>query len=288
MLSFALVNWGSFSAWIGTYFLGCIKKNHDSSQVITFSKSLGLFNVLKNVSTNVRSISFCSRVRSLSTIFEHTFFMLKLLCKICWTVSLSMLINSAIAQMLRRRFRRTISLTFSMLVSGVFEVLGQLGRWSSPISSLPSLSLLNNLKTWVRDQHSSPPNFNKSYVSVADFPSFTQNFTLTCCSMLTLNMITTEKKKTIHFKQRLLPNCLPHDLEIVTVDGGESTSQYHTRLAAAKFTGKQKKIKSGYFTVTPRTLSLKGCPTSKHHSSWSTGLRLKWNCLSLQIMECPY
>jgi len=65
-------------------------------------------------------------------------------------------------------------------------------------------------------------------------------------------MIPMENKNTIHFKHRLLPNCLPHDLEIVTVNGGESTSQYHTLLAAAKFTGKQEKIKSGYFTATPR------------------------------------
>jgi len=46
----------------------------------------------------------------------------------------------------------------------------------------------------------------------------------------------------IQFKQRLLPNCLPHDLEIVTVNGGESTSQYHTPLAVAKFTGSVKKL----------------------------------------------
>jgi hypothetical protein len=55
----------------------------------------------------------------------------------------------------------------------------------------------------------------------------------------------------MHFKQRLLPNCLPHDLEIVTVNGGEGTSQYNTLLAVAKFTGKQKKIQSGYFIDTP-------------------------------------
>jgi hypothetical protein len=60
--------------------------------------------------------------------------------------------------------------------------------------------------------------------------------------MLTLNMIPTENKNTVHFKQKLLPNCLLHDLEIVTVNGGESTSQYHTSLAVAKFRGKQKKI----------------------------------------------
>jgi len=67
-------------------------------------------------------------------------------------------------------------------------------------------------------------------------------------------MIPTENKNTIHFKQRLLPNCLPHDLEIVTVNGGESKSQYHTPLAAAKFTGKRKKIKSSYFIATPHIL----------------------------------
>ena len=89
------------------------------------------------------------------------------------------------------------------------------------------------------------------YVSVADFPSFTQNFTLTRCSTLMINMILAENKNTIHFKQRLLPNNLPHDLEIVTVNGGESTSQYYTELAVAKFTGKRKKNPSSYFIATP-------------------------------------
>jgi len=56
----------------------------------------------------------------------------------------------------------------------------------------------------------------------------------------------------IHFKQMLLPNYLLHDLEIVTMDGAESASQYHTPIAIAKFTGKQKKIKSGYFIAIPR------------------------------------
>ena len=53
----------------------------------------------------------------------------------------------------------------------------------------------------------------------------------------TLNVL-----NTIHFNQRLLPNCLPHDLEIVSVNEQESTSQYHTPLAVAKFTGKRKQI----------------------------------------------
>jgi hypothetical protein len=40
-------------------------------------------------------------------------------------------------------------------------------------------------------------------------------------------MIQKENKNTIHFKQRLLPNCLPDVFENVTVNGGENTSQYN-------------------------------------------------------------
>jgi hypothetical protein len=60
--------------------------------------------------------------------------------------------------------------------------------------------------------------------------------------MLMLNMIMTESKNTIHFKQRLLTNCLLHNLEILTMNGGDSISQHHTPLAVAKFTGKWEKI----------------------------------------------
>jgi hypothetical protein len=59
------------------------------------------------------------------------------------------------------------------------------------------------------------------------------------------------EKNNIHFRQRLLPNCLLNDLEIVTMNGGDSTSQYHSLLTVAKFTAKQKKIKSSYFIATP-------------------------------------
>jgi molybdopterin-biosynthesis enzyme MoeA-like protein len=55
-------------------------------------------------------------------------------------------------------------------------------------------------------------------------------------------MIPAENKNTIHFKQRLLLNCLLHDLEIVIANGGGSTSQCHTQLAVAKFTGNRKKF----------------------------------------------
>jgi hypothetical protein len=54
-------------------------------------------------------------------------------------------------------------------------------------------------------------------------------------------MIPMENKNMIHSMQRLLPKYLPHDLEIVTVNGGDSISQYHTPLPVAKFTGKQEK-----------------------------------------------
>jgi len=70
--------------------------------------------------------------------------------------------------------------------------------------------------------------------------------------MLTLNVIPMENKNMIHSKQRLLPNCLLHDLEIVTVNGADNTSQYHTLLAVANFTWKWKKMKSSYFIATPR------------------------------------
>jgi len=55
MLSFALVNWGSSSAWIGAYFLGCIEKTMIHHKLLHSLKGLGLFNILKNVSTNVHS-----------------------------------------------------------------------------------------------------------------------------------------------------------------------------------------------------------------------------------------
>jgi hypothetical protein len=57
-------------------------------------------------------------------------------------------------------------------------------------------------------------------------------------------MIPTENKNTIHFKHRLLPKCFLHDLEIVTMNGGERTSQYHTPLAVVDFKKKWKKLSS--------------------------------------------
>ena len=70
------------------------------------------------------------------------------------------------------------------------------------------------------------------------------------CSMLTFNMIPTENKNKVHFKQRLLPNCRT-TLKFYPWMKGESTSQCHTPLAVAKFTGKRRKKKSCYFIATP-------------------------------------
>jgi len=129
---FYLGELGLFQSMDWRLLSGSYWKNHDSSQVIAYSKKFGSFSMFWRMSTQMFiRISFCSGVRSLGTIFEHTFFMLELLCKICQTIFLSMLINSATAQMPRRQFCRTISPTFSMLVS-VFYVLGWLGHWSSP------------------------------------------------------------------------------------------------------------------------------------------------------------
>ena len=155
MLSFALVNWGSSSAWILVYFLGRIKKHHDSSQV-KFSKKSGWFSMFWRMSSQMSFEFPFVQDWGVSAPSPNTpFFMLKLLCKIRRTLSLSMLMNSTTARMLRRRFCRTISPTFSMLAS-VFDVLGRLQRWSSPIFSLPSLNRSNYSKAWVQDKHSLP------------------------------------------------------------------------------------------------------------------------------------
>ena len=90
------------------------------------------------------------------------------------------------------------------------------------------------------------------------FPKFHTEFHIDASSALTLTMIPTENKNTIHFKQWLLPNCLPCDLEILTVNGGEKLSRFNTQLTVANFTGKRKKIKSGYFIATPRIMVLTG------------------------------
>jgi hypothetical protein len=85
-------------------------------------------------------------------------------------------------------------------------------------------------------------------------------------------MILMENKNTIHFKHKLLPNHLPHDLEIVTVNRGESTSQYHTPLAVAKFTGRWKIIKFGYFTATSHMWGHCTCCTCQVDAYGTTAL----------------
>jgi len=121
------VNWGSSSAWIGVYFLDRIEKTTIHHKLLRSVKCVGFFNVLKKVSTNIHSNFLLLRSEESRHHLRTHIFMLKLLCKICRTVSLSMLINSASARMPRRRFCRNILPTFSMLAS-VFDVLGRPGR----------------------------------------------------------------------------------------------------------------------------------------------------------------
>ena len=102
--------------------------------------------------------------------------MLKLCCTICRTVPLSILINSASTRMLRRRFCRTVSPTFSMLAS-VLDVMGRPGRWWPPISSLHLLNLLSHSKTWVRDKTLITINFLQQIIRVCSgFSKFHAEF----------------------------------------------------------------------------------------------------------------
>jgi uncharacterized membrane protein SirB2 len=74
------------------------------------------------------------------------------------------------------------------------------------------------------------------------------------------------------------------NLEIVTVNEGESTGQYHTLFAVAKFAEKWKKIKSGYFIAIPcivdLILALKGIfLLVTTHMSFSIWHAKQHNCL---------
>jgi len=53
-------------------------------------------------------------------------------------------------------------------------------------------------------------------------------------------MIPAENKNTIHFKQRLLPNCLPHGLEIVTVNAGRTQANTTHRSLLPSLQGNRK------------------------------------------------
>jgi hypothetical protein len=101
-------------------------------------------------------------------------------------------------------------------------------------------------------------------------------------------MILTENKNTIHFKHRLLPNCLSHDLEIVTVNGGDSTSQYHIPLAVAKLTGRKKYVRLFYRHTTynhsnPPSVEIKHAWSYTSAPSIPSWRRLRRLCLPLKV-----
>ena len=87
-------------------------------------------------------------------------------------------------------------------------------------------------------------------------------------------MIPTKNNNTIHFKQWLLSNCLPYDLEILTVNGGEKISRNNTQITVANFTRKRKKIQSGYFTAILRSFAVFSATLTKQERQSKMANRL--------------
>ena len=154
MLSFALVNWGSSSAWFGTYFLGCIEKSMIHHKSLCSVKSLDCFQCFEECQHKCSFEFPFVQEWGVSAPSSNTLFS----CWNCYAKSVERFlvnVNSATVRMLRWRFCRTISRSFLILAS-VFYVLGQQGCWLSLTPSLPFLNLLKHSNTWVRDRHSSP------------------------------------------------------------------------------------------------------------------------------------
>ena len=108
--------------------------------------------------------------------------------KMVQTISLSIPSLFAMTLMVKRWSLRTNSRTFSMLAS-VVEVQGLPNSGSSSTSSLPSTNHLCHLKTLVLDMEESPIiSRNIFKVSVAVFPSLTQNLILILCSGVILQL----------------------------------------------------------------------------------------------------
>ena len=114
------------------------------------------------------------------------------------TNSLSIPSWSAIMRMVRQRSVRTNYRTFSMLTS-VLTLQGLPGLASSSTLNRPSTNRLCHSKTLVRDMQESPyTSSNMLKVSVAVFPSLTQNLMLVLCS--TLNIVTYNTQKNVHLE----------------------------------------------------------------------------------------
>lgn len=85
---------------------------------------------------------------------DPRFFMLNASCKVWRTRSLSIIVNSATARILKRRFSRTNWTIFWMFASVLGA--GSSRRASSSVVSRFFFNLLNHSKTWVRNKHSCP------------------------------------------------------------------------------------------------------------------------------------
>ena len=64
------------------------------------------------------------------------------------------------------------------------------------------------------------------------------------------------------------------------MNGGEKISRYNTQLTVANFTGKRKKIQSGYFIATPRKLDV---PTAVY-TAGSQQREETWNIRKNKLM----
>lgn len=120
-----------------------ISENHDSSHAIPLSK---IVESVSNVFKLFIREAFYSGERILGAIFEHTFLMLKLSCKIHRTLSIPTI--SVTAQIVNQWFLQSISVTL------IFScVVGVEGRPECG-SSRPSWNRLYHSEIWVRKRHS--------------------------------------------------------------------------------------------------------------------------------------
>ena len=134
---------------------GSYSKIHISSPAITFFKKfLSLWIHSRRWRDTSLSLSFCSIVRFLGTLFAHNFFMANSCVKIWWTMVLFKFKPLAIICTVSQRSRRTRARTFSTLFS-VFEVVLP-ERVSSLMDPRPSESALYHLNTCDLNKARSP------------------------------------------------------------------------------------------------------------------------------------
>ena len=173
-------------------------ETHDSSPVMTFFKSFSSASICWRISWYAFNCwAFCYSVKSLGTILAHTFRMPQVSTKMVQTVSLSIPTSLAMTQIVKRRSLRTNCRIFLMLVS-VVEVQGLPDFGSSFTSSLPSTNCSCHSKNSCSRHGRISINIMQHFkVSVAVFPSLTQNLMLILCSIVILQLNSLLQKNSI-------------------------------------------------------------------------------------------